>query len=119
MRKLLLIPALAAIVSAQTPTSPAPQSFEVATAKENKSGQPFIRIGGSQGRFTAENAPLALLIQFAYQVQPFQLEGGPAWIRSDRFDVIAKPDGANDSFLPTPGQPTKVQLMMRALLEER
>src|SRR4051812_6089990 len=41
--RLLLVPALAVVVSAQTPTPDAPRSFEVAAVKENKSGQPFIR----------------------------------------------------------------------------
>ena len=39
------------------------------------------------GRFTALNLPVVELIRFAYNVQPFQIDGGPGWIRSDRFDV--------------------------------
>jgi uncharacterized protein (TIGR03435 family) len=92
-------------------------SFEVASVKQNKSGDAFMRIGGPPGRFNATNMPLRQLVQLAYQIQPFQLEGGPGWISSDRFDIVAKTDGN----LPpqTPGVPGPIQLMMRTLLADR
>ena len=54
------------------------------------------------GRFTAENVPLRELLRFAFQVQPFQIEGLPAWANSDRFDVTAKAEG---EIAPTPAGP--------------
>ena len=45
------------------------------------------------GSLRAENAPLVLLIQNAYQLQAFQIVGGPEWINSERYDVEAKPEG--------------------------
>ena len=105
-----------------TPVAPAPngtpQSFEVAAVKQNKSGEGFIRFGMLPGgRFTAENAPLRELVRFAFQVQPFQIEGLPAWASSDRFDVTAKAEG---DIAPTqPGQAGPIQFMMRTLLAER
>jgi uncharacterized protein (TIGR03435 family) len=93
-------------------------TFEVASVKPNKSGEPFIRFGLLPGgRFTAENVPFRQLLVFAYGIQPFQIEGGPGWINSDRFDVTAKAEGD----LPPvgPGQVGPVNLMMRALLAER
>jgi uncharacterized protein (TIGR03435 family) len=106
---------LASVSAAQTP---APASFEVATVKPNKSGEAFIRFGIQPGgRFTAQNVPLFELIRFAYSVQPFQIEGGPGWIRSDRFDVTAK---AESDFGPVaPDKVGPLQMMMQSLLAER
>jgi uncharacterized protein (TIGR03435 family) len=129
---LLLVTGLAAIVVAGVPReahlrAQAPQPgaealanpvFEVASVKQNKSGEGFIRIGMAPGgRFTANNVPLRQLILMAYQVQPFQILGGPSWITSDRFDIVAKASG--DLPPPTPGAVGPVQLMMRTLLADR
>jgi uncharacterized protein (TIGR03435 family) len=109
---------LSARLHAQAPQAAAAPTFEVASVKPNKSGEPFIRLGIQPGgRFTAQNMPLRELIRFAYGVQPFQIEGGPGWINSDRFDITAKAEG---EFGPGgPGQVGPVNFMMRALLAER
>ena len=100
------------------PASSASPVFEVASVKPNKSGEGFIRFGLQPGgRFTAQNVPARELIRFAYNVQPFQIEGGPGWLNSDRFDVTAKAEG---DLPPTgPGQSGPVQLMMQNLLADR
>ncbi len=134
MRKLLLlVTGLSAIVAvglpsparlraqAQAPAAadaPANPVFEVASVKQNRSGEGFIRVGMAPGgRFTATNVPLRQLIQLAYQIQPFQIVGGPNWIASDRFDIVAK--AAGDVPPPTPGVAGPMQLMMRTLLADR
>lgn len=91
-----------------------PSSFEVASVKRN-SGTPSGRMAfqaSAGGRLTAENMPLRLLIQHAYNVRSFQIVGAPSWIDSERYDIVAKADGA---------VPEKHAggLMLRALLEER
>jgi uncharacterized protein (TIGR03435 family) len=64
------------------------------------------------GRFTAENMPLRLLIQHAYGVRSFQIIGGPAWIDSERFDIVAKADGSVQ-------EKQVLGPMLQALLEDR
>jgi uncharacterized protein (TIGR03435 family) len=102
---------------AQTPADT--PAFEVASIKPNKSGEGFIRFGLLPGgRFNAVNVPARQLIVFAYApMQGFQIEGGPGWINSDRFDVTAKAEGN----VPPggPNQPGPIPMMMRALLAER
>src|SRR6185312_1237032 len=71
-------------------------NFEVASVKRN-SNTPSGRMtfqASAGGRFTAENMPLRLLIQRAYGVRPFQISGGPPWIDSERFDIVAKAGGS-------------------------
>jgi len=109
---------LVAHAAAQTPKTPASPTFEVATVKPNKSGQPFIQFGLQPGgRVSAVNVPLKELIRMAYNVQAFQIDGGPAWVNSDRFDVTAKAEG--DLGPMGPGQMGPIQLMMQNLLADR
>ncbi len=38
--------------------------------------------------------PLRGMITFAYDVRDFQISGGPGWVGTERFDVMARPDRA-------------------------
>ena len=87
-------------------------AFEVASIKSNASGALRVSIQSSPGgRFTAINAPVRALIRHAYQLQDFELTGGPKWLDSDRFDIVAKAEGEP--------APARSRLMLRALLVER
>ena len=87
-------------------------TFETASVKLDKSKEPRVGIRIQPGGlYTATNVTLRLLIQNAYRVQSFQVSGGPDWVGSDPYDIVAKA-GAN----PMPGQ---IPLMMQALLADR
>jgi len=67
--------------------SQAPAQFEVASVKANTSGDGKVAIQMLPGgRFIATNATLRQLIRNAYQLQEFQITGGPSWLDRDRFD---------------------------------
>jgi uncharacterized protein (TIGR03435 family) len=110
---------------AQAPqTTPPAPAFEVASVKPNKSGDGRVMLGNQPGRFTATNVTLRMLIRNAYQLQDFQISGGPSWLASDHFDIVAKIEsGVQDAMPagpPVPGQgPTPLQLMIRSLLADR
>lgn len=91
----------------------APPRFDVASVKPNTVTAPRAR--GVRplpnGRLTATNASLQMLLINAYGLQPYQLIGGPSWMDSDGFDIEAKGD-------PSANQ-GKVLLMLRSLLEDR
>ena len=109
--------------SAPGATQPPPQ-FEVASIKPNKSGDGRVMLSVQPGgRFTATNVTLRMMIRNAYQLQEFQITGGPSWISDDRFDIVAKAEAGDtmgDPFRAEQnGQPSRGQLMIRALLAER
>jgi bla regulator protein BlaR1 len=108
-------------VAAQTATASKAMQFEVASIKPNKSGDGRIMIGMQPGgRFTATNVPLRMLIRNAYQLQDSQIVGGPDWMATDRYDIVAKAEEGAVSGPPPPlGQPGPIQLMLRSLLAER
>ena len=67
-------------------------TFEVASVRANTSSSPAsfgLRLLPG-GRVFAQNVPLRDLIRSAYALEDDQLEGGPAWLRSDRFDLEAR-----------------------------
>ncbi|HJT86646.1 MAG TPA: M56 family metallopeptidase [Bryobacteraceae bacterium] len=102
-------PALIAItVMAALGLAARPQ-FEAASIKPAVS-HGFAQMRPLPGRFTA-NAPLRVLMEAAYHVQHYQIEGGPEWIGSEQYEVDAK----------AAGNPERAQifLMLQSLLEDR
>ena len=79
-------------------------AFEVASVKINRTAQ-LNRLFRPQpaGRFDATNTTLRGLIQFAYQVRPFQIEGGASWLDSVGFDIVAKGPGEVPATRPRGG----------------
>ncbi len=111
-RKLLLVAAgMAAIAgpiahglanAPQSQTQPQASSknrptFEVASIKPSDSSSPFMSIRDTPGgRYTANGISVKLLIQNAYNVHDFQISGGPNWINSAKYDIVAKADESSD-----------------------
>lgn len=102
---------LASHPAAQSPAGPA---FEVASVKPSNPDVPGPRGGGMPvgGRFNASNLTLRELVLRAYELFDSQLDGGPDWQRSRRFDIQAK---AED---PVAGM-TAMLPMLKTLLADR
>ncbi len=65
----------------------------------------------SQGRFARAATTLQQLIQYAYDVQPLQVTGGPAWVSTTRFQIDARTEGTTT--------PAQMREMVRQMLGER
>jgi uncharacterized protein (TIGR03435 family) len=100
---------LAALVVTQVPLA-----FDVASIKPNDSGAiaEQVRFYPPSGRVTMTNVTVKRLIQQAYQLQDQQMAGGPGWITSDHFDIVANSEATNLS-------PMDRWMMVRALLADR
>ena len=111
MRQRIFASILVAVAAAY---AQAPTRFEVASIKPNKANDRIVTIDvGPGGRFAARGYSLQLLIQRAYGVMGWNITGGPAWVRDDRYDVVAK--------ALVPGNLTEQRLMpmLQDLLAER
>jgi len=99
------------IAFAQQPVDP---FFEVASIKPSPplDGKP-IRIGmvSDPSRFNGTFVTLTDLIARAYGIDHSRISGGPPWVLSDHFDVIAT--------LPQNTPSDRIPLMLQALLAER
>jgi uncharacterized protein (TIGR03435 family) len=99
---------LGALAGAQSP----PISFDAASIKVNNSGERRTSMRSLPGgRVEGTNRTLKLLIQWAFDLLPVQIAGGPAWIESDRFDISATANAAVT--------PEQMHAMMRTLLADR
>lgn len=78
---------------AQSPASrPAFDVFEVASIKPTApdwSGGRFIRMQGAH-QLVARNHALKTLIAAAYNLTPRAISGGPTWVDSDHYDILAE-----------------------------
>jgi hypothetical protein len=93
-----------------------PLAFDVASIKPNKSGDWRKGIGPAPGgRFTATNTTFRELVLFAYGFSQWtgntRVIGGPQWIDTDHFDVVAKAQG-----MPSPQE---MRVLVRTMLAAR
>jgi len=88
--------------------------FDLADVHTSKTAPGFVQNFGGvlrAGRYVNRDVTLLDLIQAAYSATEDTISGGPGWLGSDLFDVIAKvPDHTNMA---------TANLMLRSLLEER
>ena len=117
--------ACAASLFSQTASSPA---FEVASVK------PANPVGGRMetngfytypgGRIVCHGCTLEYLLEIAFDIQSFQLAGGPGWISSDRFEIEARPPATAKSVSSNPASPkaapnAEQRQMLQTLLADR
>lgn len=109
MKKIALIGLLAVI--------PAPgqdPKFEAADVHVSPTARSFAQNFGGvlrEGRYVNRDATMLNLVTSAWEITEDRVGGGPGWMSSDLFDVIAKvPDGTT---MPM------ARLMLRSLLAER
>jgi uncharacterized protein (TIGR03435 family) len=88
-------------------------SFEVSTIKPSQPDARFSLRVNPSGMMNSTNTSLADLIKFAYDVHDKQIEGGPKWVDTDKFDVTGKPDAEG---IPNPAQ---LKMMLQKMLAQR
>src|SRR5580704_4917981 len=92
-------------------TRPAFDAFEVATIKPAAADEAgaFVKMQSAH-RFYVKNYTLKSLIGAAYNLPGRMISGGPAWVDSDHFDVLAGTPGEAQPNLD------EQMLMLRRLL---
>jgi uncharacterized protein (TIGR03435 family) len=98
------------VVSAFAQEATAPPAFEAASIKPNRSGGGNSSSHSRTGLLQMTNVSLWSIIVRAYRIKDYQLSG-PDWLRTERFDIMAKPPSAS----------TEEQLMpmLQTMLAER
>lgn len=111
-----LIVLLSASAAAQTAPASTPQTspvFDVADVHSISSSSGTAMRGGfiPGGLYELHTASLLDLIRTAYGVEADAIFGGPSWLDSDRFEIIAKTEPNSTA--------ANRELMLRALLADR
>ena len=87
-------------------------TFEVASVKRNTSGSIVVNQSIAADRYTGTNLAVADLLGTIYSPLPrSRVTGGPTWMRTDRFDIAAKAEGASSA--------PEIVRMLHSLLLER
>jgi uncharacterized protein (TIGR03435 family) len=86
-------------------------SFEAATIRINQTDSRADRENHRGDRLEMTNVTLRMLVRFAYRVPDPQIAGGPKWIDTTRFDIVAKADH--------PAEGAELRDMLRPLLTDR
>jgi uncharacterized protein (TIGR03435 family) len=116
LKLVLLATAIVFGISAQSQTeSKDPLTFDVASVKLSTAGCPpdcgiIHQLPGNE-TYEIKGSPLRLIMTVAYQVTDRQISGGPAWMSSDRYNIMAK--------AAQPRTSDELHLMLAHLLEER
>lgn len=85
-------------------------SFDVATVRPVQGDSRTSVLGVDPGNLVMRGYDLSRCLQWAYEMQPEQIEG-PGWLNETRFDIVAK--AAN------PVDEEHLRLMLRRLLADR
>src|SRR6516225_8473753 len=88
-------------------------AFDIADVHTSpRSTNPYMTGGVLRGgRYDIHKATMVDLISTAYGIDGDKVVGGPSWLDTDRFEVIAK--------APNSTAPETVKLMLQGLLAER
>jgi uncharacterized protein (TIGR03435 family) len=86
------------VLSTAALTAQGPDAFDVVSIKP-RTGDRVPGGASTPDRFVRADATLRDLIRYAYDLQEFQIDGGPSWMASSRFEVnalaAAAPSGAD------------------------
>ena len=97
--------------AAQEP-QPARPVFEVVSVKRTPPDAGASIVDGGRGQYQAINVPLRVTITNAWNLRDHQIVGAPAWLGTDRFDIVAKaPEGTFTE--------EQRRLMLQAMLVDR
>jgi len=83
-------PAPVPVTTTSPPVAGTVPEFEAATIKRVKDVDPNRKTDREEGRrFIVDNRTLAELLTMAYHLDRRQIAGGPAWIATDTYDLVA------------------------------
>jgi bla regulator protein BlaR1 len=122
----ILAVAVLAFFAAQEARSQTAYKYDVVSIHKAEPGQTSSGFGpGAQGGMRARNVTALAVIAFSYNVPDFQVEGVPAWAKSERFEISFTPEKAEI----VPGQETsraaldgwldRQRQRMQAVLQDR
>jgi len=105
---------MVAATAAYSQDAPPRAEFEVASVKAVRDAPPTAQMNGdiSHGKLTLNYAPLRQIIAVAWTVQAANIDGGPGWLNTERYQIEARAEQSDTS-------EAQVRIMLRTLLEDR
>jgi len=107
----VVIGVVTAVTLVSSLAAQAPVTFDVVSVKPATPGELGASTIPGSDVFRARNVPTANLIEYAHGVRSYQVIGGPAWLRTERYTVVGR--------YPAGSQPSRVPQMVESTLVER
>lgn len=101
-----------------SPTPAKPLAFDVVSIKPNHTGSPGMINRTTPDSYSVENMSLRIILSDAFDIRADLISGGPGWLNTDHYDLIAKVAGDD---LPAYKALSKDQRnqMLQAVLADR
>jgi len=115
-RRLMLIGALGVVLSLSVSSAqeaPAGERYEVTAVRPNLSQDTGDDSTESGTFMSLTNVTARFVIEWAYDLEPYQLAGGPGWLKSSRFDISGR------AAEPPPGKRVAHRPLLKGLLADR
>jgi uncharacterized protein (TIGR03435 family) len=96
------------------------QTFNAASVRRSEPGN----LAGSTfdyqtgGALRVRNGTLRALLESAYDIRDFQIIGGPGWLNTDRFDIVARSE-SGESRAPRADEMKATRIKLQSLLADR
>jgi uncharacterized protein (TIGR03435 family) len=105
----------------QASASAPAQTFDVVSIRPSDPKNMGFAVKPDPNNFIMMGTSLKFLIQYAYDLHGFQLEGAPAWTSSTRFDIVAKSERTSNPAPPLDSEATLklVRARLQSLLADR
>lgn len=99
-------------------------AFEVASIKPSPPAGMLGYLTYPGGRVRCGHCTLEMLITYAFDIQQFQISGGPDWIHTERYELDARVPSSSESSKANPSVPnapmtTEQRAMLATLLKDR
>jgi uncharacterized protein (TIGR03435 family) len=98
--------------------------FEVASIREEvmQTGSFMWKLSFDHDRFEARGQTMKMLLKYAYGLSDRQIIGGPSWLNTKTFNIVAKIDAQDDLTISSLKEEQQVEIhrqMLRELLVQR
>jgi uncharacterized protein (TIGR03435 family) len=95
------------------------QQFEAASIKPADPGYSGHSWNADPERLTARNLSLKALITAAWDVKTYQIAGGPKWLDSDAFDIVATIEDIGEKLPRGKEADARIRMAVQNLLADR
>jgi bla regulator protein BlaR1 len=103
----------------QTQNASSPAAYASVSITPNTSGGDQVGLMFGPGKFFSKNGSLQQVIRAAYAIEDDRIVGGPDWLTTEKYDVVAEEAGASSDLNKLPVEFSQQGVLLQAMLADR